>query len=271
MSLWGKTAIVTGASSGIGRATAIALARAGCDVVLAARREPLLRDVAAEIEMLGRQALVQVTDVADRDQVARLIDETLVRFGHIDVLVNNAGYGYEASLEETPVEEIERLVAVNFLGTAYASRAALPAMRRQGRGYIVNVASPVGRRGIPMNATYSAAKAAVIALSEALRLELKGSGIYVSTVLPVDTSTEFFQVASHGRRKSPAAPSAFIQPPERVAAAIVQCVQRPREEVLLSPALRPALALSVLLPSLSDWGVLRYLKLWHTRAATRES
>ena len=251
-SLAGKVAVVTGASSGIGRATAIALAREGVRVALAARREDRLRQAAAEIERMGGQALVAVTDVAQREEVVRLVATAVERFGRLDIMVNNAGYGHYATVEETDETEARRLFDVNFFGTLYGIQAALAVMRRQGSGHVVNVASVVGRRGFPFHGMYAASKFAVIGLTEALRGELAGSGIHATAVLPASTRTEFFDVAPRPEGY-PAGPMGPSQSPEKVARAIVSCIKRPRGEVLLVPLMRPALATAVLFPGLADW------------------
>src|SRR3972149_3566251 len=148
-SLAGRVAIVTGASSGIGRATALALAREGVPVALAARREDRLRELAAEIEAAGGEALVVPTDVSRRTDVERLVQAALERFGRLDIMVNNAGYGHYAAVEEVDEAEARRLFDVNFFGTLSGIQAALPVMRRQGSGHVINVASVVGRRAVP--------------------------------------------------------------------------------------------------------------------------
>jgi NAD(P)-dependent dehydrogenase (short-subunit alcohol dehydrogenase family) len=184
-----KVVVVTGASSGIGRATAEAFARERCRVVLAARREERLNEVARRIEEGGGQALVVPTDVGHREQVERLVERAVERFGRVDVMVNNAGWGYYATVEETDEDDMRRLWQVNFMGTFYGVQAALAAMRRQGAGHIINVSSVVGRRGYPYHGAYAATKFAIIGLTESLRPELAGSGIVATAVLPVSTRT----------------------------------------------------------------------------------
>ena len=269
-SLAGKVAIVTGASSGIGRATALALAREGVGVAVAARREERLRQVAGEIEAAGGQALGVVTDVARREDVERLVAATVERFGRLDIMVNNAGFGHYATVEEADEGEARRLFDVNFFGTLYGVQAALAVMRRQGSGHIVNVASVVGRRGFPFHGLYAASKFAVIGLTEALRGELAGSAIRATAILPSSTRTEFFEAAPRPEGY-PAGPMGPVQSPEKVARAIVGCLKRPRGEVLLVPLMRPALATAVLFPGLADWVAGRVYLRQHKRMASPAS
>jgi len=263
-SLKGKVAVVTGASAGIGRATALALARQGVDVVLGARREERLREVVDAVEAGGGRAIALRTDVSQRPQVEALVGAAVERFGRLDVMISNAGFGYYGTVEETPEEEFRRLLEVNLMGTFYGIQAALPVMRRQGSGHIVNVASVVGRRAFPFHGPYAASKFAVVGLTEALRSELAGSGIVATAVLPVGTRTEFFEVAPRPAGY-PAGPLGISQSPEKVAKVIVSCVRRPRAEVLLVPPMRLALALAVLFPGLADWVGGRYYRRLQSR------
>src|SRR5438876_5702658 len=141
MNLPGAIVIVTGASSGIGRETALEFARRGANVVVAARREDRLHEVAAKIRRIGVEALVVPCDVSRRDDIDRLVAATLDRFGRIDVLVNNAGFGFSGTIEETDDATMRELLEVNYMSAFITTRAVLPHMRRQGSGHIVNVAS----------------------------------------------------------------------------------------------------------------------------------
>jgi NAD(P)-dependent dehydrogenase (short-subunit alcohol dehydrogenase family) len=250
--LKGKVAVVTGASSGIGRATALELARQGVAVALGARREERLREVVDGIESKGGRAIALRTDVSQRAEVEVLVAAAVESFGRLDVMINNAGFGYYGTVEETPEEDFRRLLEVNLMGTFYGVQAALPVMRRQESGHIINVASVVGRRSFPFHGAYAASKFAVVGLTEALRSELAGSGIVATVVLPVGTRTEFFDMAPRPPGY-PAGPLGFAQSSERVARVIVGCIRRPRSEVLLVPPMRAALALAVLFPGLADW------------------
>jgi NAD(P)-dependent dehydrogenase (short-subunit alcohol dehydrogenase family) len=250
--LRGAAVAVTGASAGIGRATALAFAREGARVAVCARRRDRLQALAAEVAALGADALAQEVDVAREDQVRAFVEACVARFGRLDVLVNNAGYGVHGRVEDTPAADYERLMAVNYLGTVYGCRAAVPVMRRQGRGVIVNVSSIVGKRAMPGSAAYAATKAAQVSLTESLRVELAGTGVFACSVHPIGTATEFAEVVertSPGRRGGAVGPQ---QTAEAVARAIVRCARRPRPEVYPYPLSRPLVWLNALLPSVVD-------------------
>ena len=250
--LAGKVAVVTGASAGIGRATALALARDGARVVVTARRPDRLEALAQEIRDGGSEAVVVPGDVARREDVRVIIGSAIEGLGRLDILVNNAGLGHFALMEETRPEDFQYLWDVNVMGMIYGIQEALPFMRRQGRGHIVNVSSVAGKRGTPRNSAYNATKFAQIGISEALRLELWRSGISVSVVCPVVTETEFFEVVerrSGGRRPGYPGP---VQTAEHVARCILRCVHRPRPEVFPFPLARIYTALGAISPRLAD-------------------
>jgi short-subunit dehydrogenase len=250
--LAGQVVIVTGASSGIGRETALYFARERARLVLAARRQQRLQGLEREIQALGTEVLSVPTDVAQQDQVEAMVERALKRFGRVDILVNNAGVGLIALVEETSPEDMEMILRVNFLGAFYGIRAALPIMRRQGSGHIINISSFAGKRGIPLSGAYCASKFALIGLSESLRLELKGSGIKVSVICPVGTATEFFDVAKDPRGRKPG-PKPPVQTASHVARAIIRCAVSPRPEVILYPPARLLVVLNALSPTLADW------------------
>ena len=252
LDLHGAAVAVTGASAGIGRETALAFARAGARVAVCARRADRLRVLADEIAALGSEALVAEVDVAREDQVRAFVEATVARFGRLDVLVNNAGYGVKGRVEETPAEDYLRLMEVNYLGTVYGCRAAIPVMRRQGRGVIVNVSSIVGKRSLPGGGAYAATKAAQVSLTESLRVELAGSGVFACSVHPIGTATEFAEVAD---RASPGRKGGALGPQQTAAAvalAIVGCARRPRPEVYPYVLSRPLVWANALFPGLVD-------------------
>ena len=186
-----KVAIVTGASSGIGEATARALAAEGVAVTLAARRKERLEALKEEIEKDGGRALVVETDVTSRADVRRLADETKAAFGRIDILVNNAGLMPLSYVKNLHVDEWERMVDVNVKGVLFCTAAALPAMLEGGGGHVVNVSSVAGRRAFVGGAVYCATKFAVRAFSDGLRLELAPEHhIRVTTIEPGAVATE---------------------------------------------------------------------------------
>jgi NADP-dependent 3-hydroxy acid dehydrogenase YdfG len=250
--LRGAAVAITGASAGIGREAALAFAREGARVAVCARRLERLRALAAEMAALGADTLVQEVDVADEAQVAAFVQATVARFGRLDVLVNNAGYGVRGRVEETPAEDYRRLMEVNYLGTVHGCRAAVPLMRAQGSGVIVNVSSIVGHRSLPGGAAYAATKAAQISLTESLRVELAGSGVHACSVHPIGTATEFAEVAeraSPGRKGGALGPQ---QTAQAVARAIVRCARRPRAEVYPYALSRPLVWLNAVVPGLVD-------------------
>ena len=239
--------VVTGASSGIGRAAALAFARAGAAVVLAARREEPLRGAAAQCEDLGARALAVPTDVRDQEAVQRLADQAAERFGGLDVWVNNAGVTLLGRFEDAPADLWREVLAVNLLGCVNGARAAIPHLRRRGGGTLINVGSVNSRVGAPYASAYVASKFAVRGFGECLRDELRGDGIKVCTVLPASIDTPLFQHAANfaGRAIKPLRP---VLRPERVAAAIVRCAKRPRREVVVGMSGRQLILLHDLAP-----------------------
>jgi short-subunit dehydrogenase len=250
--------VITGASAGIGRALAEELSARGARLVLAARRAERLDELNAS---LGGGHLVVPTDVGVPEQCEALLARALGEFGRIDTLVCNAGYGFLRPVIETPDAELRQIFQTNLFGTTDCIRPAVAAMRgqtpREGRGgwrgQVVIVTSAVARRGLPYFGAYSATKAAQLALAEAMRVELRGERIAVTTVHPVGTDTEFGDVSaarSGGRR--PVTRGEVRQSARDVARAIVRGIERPRPEVWpLRPA-RWALGLATLLPSVVD-------------------
>lgn len=210
-----KIAVITGASSGIGRATALELARRGAHVVLAARRAELLENVAGECRKFGVRAQIAVTDVRDRDACRNLIAAA----GDVDILVNNAGFAIYDSSEEARIDEMRDMMDTNFFGTVHCTQAVLPLMLSRKRGSIVNVGSITGIMGFARMGGYCASKFAISGWTEALRDEVIGKGVSVALVCPATTDTEFFVKAERG--KQPAASRLMLAvPPQRVARAI---------------------------------------------------
>lgn len=186
--------IITGASSGIGRAIALAFAREGATTILVSRSQVKLEEVAKEIRQFNPQVRVLPTDVSSQEQVDAMVDTVATEFGKIDVFVNNAGSGAVGTVDgDRFIENTRNLFDVDFFGKVYCARAVLPIMRRQGHGAIVNLSSVVGRKAFPNFGAYSAAMHAVTAFSDTLRQELHETGIYVSTIHPALTQTAFFE------------------------------------------------------------------------------
>jgi short-subunit dehydrogenase len=192
----GRTFVITGASSGVGRGVALKLASYGANVVLAARRAEVLDDVAAQVRAAGGQPLAVPTDVSRPDQVERLAAAAVARFGRIDVWVNDAAVAAIGRFEDIPVEDHARVVDVNLKGYLYGSHAALRQFRRQGFGTLVNVASVEGRIPLAYHASYAATKSAILGFGAALNQELRLSGtdtIRVASVLPWALDTPFWE------------------------------------------------------------------------------
>ena len=255
--LAGRVALVTGASAGIGEATARALSAAGMRVAVCARRRERLDRLAAGIRSAGGEVAVYGLDVIDAGAVHAMVNDVASRWGRIDVLVNNAGRGLSATVEDTKPDEFRALLELNVMAVFTATQAVLPWMRRQGRGHIINVSSIVGRRGVPYRGAYSATKFALGGLSESLRVELAGTGISVSLVYPIGTATEFHE--AEARRAGPG-PLGPIQSAEHVARCILRCVRRPRPEVYPFRPSRLLAIASVIAPRLADLGLRRLLR-----------
>jgi NADP-dependent 3-hydroxy acid dehydrogenase YdfG len=230
MRLSSRVIAITGASAGIGRATAVRVAAEGAAVVVSARRADRLAGLVADLEKTGARALAVPGDVTNEPDMTTLVSRAVETFGRLDVMICNAGIGYHGTLEETPPEAMRRLVDVNLLGTLYAARAALLVMRRQGTGHIIAVSSMAGRRGIGGSPLYSATKAAQIGFIESLRAEFAGTGLHASVVLPVVTTSEFHDTIARdfGYAVSGTGPR---QSAEDVARAIADCIASPRAEV----------------------------------------
>jgi NADP-dependent 3-hydroxy acid dehydrogenase YdfG len=186
----GKVVVITGASSGLGEATARLLSTQGATVVLGARRVDRIQALADELEAGGGTALAIETDVTDRGQVQRLVDAAVQRYGRIDVIINNAGLMPQSLLERLKVDEWDRMIDVNIKGVLYGIAAALPHMQRQKGGQIINVSSVAGHKVGPGSAVYAATKHAVRALSEGLRQEVKPYGIRTTVISPGAVATE---------------------------------------------------------------------------------
>lgn len=229
MRLRDSVVLVTGATSGIGRATAIALARRGARLALCSRRIDRLEAVAEECRSIGSPKVTTARADLRRESDARaFVTGAMSEHGRIDVLVNNAGLGWSGSFIEMPGEKVEELVQTNLLGLIWTSQAALPAMVAAGRGVIVNVSSIVGFRAAPYSAVYSATKHAVTGLSHAMRGELVGTGVKVCAVYPAVTESEFFEV-SRGRM------AGIVYPADWVANLIVRTARFPRRDAFVLP------------------------------------
>ncbi|HCF27655.1 MAG TPA: oxidoreductase [Cyanobacteria bacterium UBA11049] len=237
-----KVAIVTGASSGIGEATAIALAAAGAKVAIAARRSERLETLSQRIQQNGGEALPITADVANEAQVQEMVSATKDKWGRVDILVNNAGVMLLGPIYEANTEDWRRMIDVNVLGLMYATHAILPLMKAQGEGHIVNISSVAGRVANAGTGVYNATKWAVGAFSESLRKEVHKDKIRVTIIEPGLVATELPQHITNSEAKERA--KAFYESvrsldSEDIAAAIVYAVTQPPHvnvnEILIRP------------------------------------
>ncbi|MBL4591311.1 MAG: SDR family NAD(P)-dependent oxidoreductase [Phycisphaerales bacterium] len=256
VALEGKPIIITGASSGIGAATAIACANVGMPVALFARREDKLNELKSRIEQAGGSALVVVGDVTDPQANLDLLARAQDAFGPIYAALANAGYGLEHESATMPISDIRAMFETNFFGSMHLIQPAIKHFREQGTGHAMMVSSCLSKIGIPYYACYCATKAAQDKFCRSMRLELAPEGIHVSSIHPVGTKTEFFETANanttNGLRVASTKQNGFMQTPERVADAIVRCLRKPKGEVWTSFPTRFALAGTVAFPSLTD-------------------
>jgi short-subunit dehydrogenase len=231
MEVKGKVIVVTGASSGIGEATARRFAKEGAKIVLAARRVDRLESLAQEINGMGTGAetLVVQADLSKLEDIQSLISQTLNKFGRIDVLVNNAGFGRLDWLENLdPKKDIQSQFDVNVLGVVQTTRQALPVMIKQRSGHIINMCSMAGLVATPTYTIYAACKHAVHGFSEALRREVKPWGIDVSMIYPGGVTTEFGQHAGIKRKTQASTPKLLLLSADDVGRAVVELVRQPR-------------------------------------------
>lgn len=244
----GKGAVVTGASSGIGRLIALKMARKGARVALVARRTAELEKVADEARGFGQEPLVLACDVGDRAAVESAAQRALAVLGGIDILVNNAGYGGHRRFADWPVEDIERMMRVNFLGSVYWTKALLPYMFERRSGWIVFMASVAGKIGVPDESAYAASKFAMVGLGEAIASELEDFGIHVLTVCPGAVNTDFFDEEARARMPEVAKKSMIA--PERVVDATLAALARGKHDVTVPASIRAGYVVRALAPEL---------------------
>jgi NAD(P)-dependent dehydrogenase (short-subunit alcohol dehydrogenase family) len=257
MVLAGRVAAITGGSSGIGLACAKHLAREGVAVVLGARRVSVLEATAHQIRDAGGRAAIVEMDVTREADVQALVSMAAREFGRLDIMICNAGFGFYGPIDETPPDVMQRMMDVNYMGTFYGARAALPIFRRQNSGHLLFISSIVGRRGVPLMGGYTATKAAQAGLAESLRSEFAGSPIHVTCVYPVSTPTGFIDAMARdfGHRITGIGPK---QSADEVARAIVRCIERPTPELYPKAIARGLTVLNALAPGFTDWFVRKY-------------
>jgi short-subunit dehydrogenase len=252
-----RVVAITGASAGIGRAIAMRLARDGASLAICARRGDRLDTVAKEIVDAGGTSLPVVANVVQDAEMRAFVDRTVSRWGQLDVMICNAGYGVYGTIDQVAPEKMKAMMEVNYLGTFNAARAALPVFRRQNRGHIVIISSIVGQRGVPYVGGYAATKFAQVGLAESLRAELVGSGIHVTVVYPISTATEFHEVMvrESGFATRAAGPR---QSADRVADAVARAIERPVPEVYPFRLSKGLAVINAIAPGLAD----RIVKRW---------
>jgi len=249
--------VITGGSSGIGHASALAFARNGARVVIASRSGEALGRVLREIKDAGAEGLAVPADVSHWDDVQRITRETFRRFGRIDVWINNAAVAEWAFIEEMSPDEMRRVIDVNVLGPMFCVRAALPYLK-QSEGVIINVASALADRAIPLLSTYSASKAALKSFSDSLRMELKAmeANVDVVTILPSSMNTPFYKWGPSKLGVRPH-PVSMIYPPKLVAEAILSAAQRPQREIFVGGMGKLLSIAERISPRAMDWYMLQ--------------
>ena len=242
-----KIILITGASSGIGKQTAIEFAKKGANLILVARRKEKLELVAKELEKFKISVLVCPCDVSDKDQVKEMSKIVLEKFDSIDILVNNAGFAIYGSVSDLSIDEIESQIETNYLGMVYCIKNFLPSMLEKKSGHIVNVASVAASFGLPGIASYCASKFAMLGFSEGLKHELKNSGIGITVVSPIMVKTNFFDHPSFDNmpKYSPTSLSS-----KSVANAILKASNSPRLEIIVPSPVRIAVWLKNTFPYL---------------------
>lgn len=248
----GSVVVITGAAGGIGRATALAFARRRCNLILGdIRQQAMERTADAARNAYGVRAVGARCDVREDADVQALVALAMSEFGRIDVMVNNAGVGYYARVEDTPVDRLRQLFELNVLGVQRGLLAVVPIMREQRSGHIVVVGSVNGKVSWPYHGAYAATKFALTGLTRALRMELSGSGVTASLVLPVNVRTGFFDAAKTGEDYKPKPPGG-MHSPASVARTVLRAVDRDSVELNTVGAMRLASAISEAVPALQD-------------------
>jgi len=251
LELRGSTALVTGASAGIGLAVARRLARKGANLVIAARRPDKLEKAAAQLRGIGVKVLAVPTDVGRHEDLERLVETTLRDMGTIDVLVNNAGIEAFCHFAELPPERIEETIRVNLTSALMLTRLVVPHMLAARSGHVVNMSSTAGKLGPPFGAVYATTKAGLIAFTQSLRSEYRNRGISASVICPgfADDGGIYDRMKADSGRHSP--PFVGSTTADRVARAVIRAIEKDRPEMIVNwPPLRPIAVLLQMFPSL---------------------
>jgi short-subunit dehydrogenase len=251
--LRGRTAILTGASKGIGVHIARALAKQGTNLVLAARSASALEEVREEVERLGVRAIAVPTDVGDRSALESLVERSRSEFGAIDILVNNAGIELILTYHKLTLEEIDQIVSVNLVAPMHLTWLVLPGMLERGQGHIVHVSSLAGKAGPAYNEPYGATKAGLIGFTQSLRGTYRRHGVSTSVVCP-----GFVEEGMYAKTKQEfgvEAPRRLgVSKPEAVARGVIRAIKKDLPEVIVNPnPIRPLLAATAMSPSLGEW------------------
>ena len=249
-----KIVLITGASSGIGRALAFAFGREGASIVICARKADALQVVSDELRQAGITVLALTADVSVEQDVQRLIEQTVARFSRLDILINNAGISMRSMLVDTDPAVIQKVMDVNFMGTVYATRYALPYIQ-QTKGSIVGISSIAGYRGLPVRSGYSASKFAMNGFLEALRTELLHTGVHVLTACPGFTASNIRVSAldAHGQAKGETMrDEANMMSAEECADHILRAVKNRRRELILTTQGKLTVFINKWLPGLAD-------------------
>lgn len=235
MSLKDKIVVITGASSGIGKATAIEFAKKGAKLAIIARRKDKLEDLQKSLAQFSTEVLVCPCDVSDKESVKKMSDAVLEKFGKIDILVNNAGFAIYGTVANLTIEEIESQMQTNYFGMVYCTKNFFPTLQKQNSGHIVNVASVAASFGLPGITPYCASKFAMLGFSEGLKHELKGTKVGVTVVSPIMVRTDFFDHPSFDMMPK-YSPTSLD--PKTVASAIIRASESSRLEIIVPNIVR---------------------------------
>lgn len=282
--LTGRPIAITGASSGIGAATAIACAAAGMPVALGARRADKLDSLVKRIEAAGGRAIAVTMNVVNPEDNRRFIARTIEAFGSVYAVFANAGYGEERTVLDSTDKQIRDMFETNYFGTLHTIRAAVPHLLNNTpgpagfRGHVLICSSCLAKISVPYCSTYTATKAAQNHLARAMNLELDGRGVAVSSVHPIGTRTEFFDImrerSGPGASLTPHTADVMLQSPDFVADRILACLRKPHPEVwigLKGAMTRYGMGLAIMAPNLTDWALRRMLKGIRQRASRTKS